>query len=155
MSVSRGPLLDAVNAVFERLMTKKSADISYDESHKLKFNADYPPHEGEECFTGAPVELHLLPEKVDLSDAPANGEYRLQIRDGDVLSPELEASEPLKNQCSHFLDCVASGAKPMTNGRDGERVVRVLEAVDRSLSLNGAPVEVMEEAYDGRWEKSA
>jgi predicted dehydrogenase len=88
-------------------------------------------------------------------EAPANGDYRLQIRDGDVLSPELEASEPLKNQCSHFLDCVASGAQPMTNGRDGERVVRVLEAVDRSLSLNGAPVEVMEEAYDGRWKKSA
>jgi ATP-dependent helicase/nuclease subunit A len=70
---SRGPLLDTVNAVFERLMTRKSADISYDESQKLKANAEYPPHVGDDCFTGAPVELHLLPAKVDLSDASDNG----------------------------------------------------------------------------------
>ena len=76
------------------------------------------------------------------------GEYHLQIRDGDILSPRLEVSEPLKNQCRHFLDSVRSGTHPLTSGREGEAVVRVLEAVDRSLHLNGAPVEVMQHAYN-------
>jgi predicted dehydrogenase len=70
------------------------------------------------------------------------GEYRLQIRDGDIVSPKLEVSEPLKNQCRHFLECVSCGTPSITNGRAGEEVVRVLEAVDRSLSLRGVPVEV-------------
>jgi hypothetical protein len=70
------------------------------------------------------------------------GEYHLQIRDGDIVSPRLEVSEPMKNQCRHFLECVSAGARPRSNGRDGENVVRVLEAVDRSIALKGAPVEV-------------
>src|SRR5436189_3717216 len=74
------------------------------------------------------------------------GEHRLQIRDGDIVSPKLEISEPLKNQCRHFVDCITSGATPMTSGRDGELVVRVLQAVDRSLTLHGTPVEVVKDA---------
>jgi predicted dehydrogenase len=70
------------------------------------------------------------------------GEYHFQIRDGDIVSPRLEVSEPMKNQCKHFLECVSSGVAPKTNGHDGENVVRVLEAVDRSLELKGAPVEI-------------
>jgi len=73
------------------------------------------------------------------------GEHRLQIRDGDIVSPKLEISEPLKNQCRHFVECVVSGKTPLTSGRDGERVVRVLEAVDRSLRLHGAPVELTQD----------
>jgi predicted dehydrogenase len=79
------------------------------------------------------------------------GEHRLQIRDGDIVSPRLEVSEPLKNQCRHFVECVTSGVTPVTSGRDGECVVRVLEAIDRSLSLRGAPVAVVEDAcYEHR-----
>jgi predicted dehydrogenase len=83
------------------------------------------------------------------------GEYQLQIRDGDIVSPKLEVAEPLKNECRHFVECVTTGATPMTNGRDGERVVRVLEAVDRSLKLNGAPVEVMKDVCDEHWMQTA
>ena len=79
------------------------------------------------------------------------GEYHFQIRDGDILSPRIEVSEPLKNQCRHFLDCVTHGTLPLTNGEAGEGVVRVLEAVDRSLRLKGAPVEV---AANGRYAAS-
>jgi predicted dehydrogenase len=91
------------------------------------------------------------------------GEYRLQIRDGDIVSPRLEVSEPLKNQCRHFLECVTSGSAPITSARDGEQVVKVLEAIDRSLQLKGAPVEVlpaetmevMKGARYERWPQSA
>jgi len=83
------------------------------------------------------------------------GDYRLQIRDGDIVSPRLEVSEPLKNQCRHFLECVTSGAAPITSARDGEQVVKVLEAIDRSLQLQGAPVRVMEDAGHEQWKQSA
>jgi predicted dehydrogenase len=83
------------------------------------------------------------------------GEHRLQIRDGDIVSPKLEVSEPLKNQCRHFVECVTAGVTPVTSGRDGERVVRVLEAVDRSLSLRGAPVEVMDDVCFEEGRRSA
>jgi predicted dehydrogenase len=80
------------------------------------------------------------------------GEYQLQIRDGDIISPRIEASEPLKNQCNHFLECVTQGSRPLTDGWGGYAVVRVMEAIDRSLALNGAPVEVehvAEQSHDG------
>jgi predicted dehydrogenase len=77
------------------------------------------------------------------SEPLSYGEYHFQIRDGDILSPRIEVSEPLKNQCRHFLESVSRGTQPLTGGREGEEVVRVLEAVDRSLALKGAPVEVL------------
>lgn len=62
------------------------------------------------------------------------------MRDGAVVSPKIEASEPLKNQCSHFLDCVAGGGTPLSGGPEGRDVVRVLDAIDRSVARGGAPV---------------
>ena len=40
----------------------------------------------------------------------------------------IDASEPLKNECGHFLDCVASGRRPRTDGEEGLRVLRFLHA---------------------------
>jgi predicted dehydrogenase len=81
------------------------------------------------------------------------GEYHFHIRDGDILSPRIEVGEPLKNQCRHFLECITRGVTPVTSGRDGQEVVRVLEAVDRSMALKGAPVEVVHDQY--YYQKSA
>ncbi len=74
---------------------------------------------------------------------PTNyGEYRFQIRDGDILSPRVEIGEPLKNQCRHFLECITKKVRPLTGGREGLEVVQVLQAVDRSIALGGARVEI-------------
>ncbi len=77
------------------------------------------------------------------AEAPTYGEYHFLMRDGDIISPKIEVSEPLKNQCSHFLECVTQGSRPLTGGREGLDVVRVMEAVNRSLERKGAPVEVV------------
>ena len=89
------------------------------------------------------------------SEPASYGEYHVQIRDGDILSPRIEVSEPLKNECRHFLDCVSSGTAPITNGQAGDEVVRVLEAVDRSLKLKGAPVEVARDGSYEQWKRTA
>jgi ATP-dependent helicase/nuclease subunit A len=57
---SRGRLLEAINGVFERLMSKESAGLDYDLSQRLvspKGSRDWPTNQ---CFSGAPIELHLL-----------------------------------------------------------------------------------------------
>jgi predicted dehydrogenase len=77
------------------------------------------------------------------SEPVGYGEYRLQIRDGDIISPKIEISEPLKNQCSHFRDCILNGERPLTSGREGMDVLRVLLAMDQSVANNGAKVEVI------------
>jgi ATP-dependent helicase/nuclease subunit A len=60
---SRAPLLEAINGVFEKLMTAEAADLNYDESQRLKPGQTFPETDNSACFTGAPIELHLLPKE--------------------------------------------------------------------------------------------
>jgi predicted dehydrogenase len=77
-----------------------------------------------------------------VSEPLSYGEHQLQIRDGDILSPKVEAAEPLKKQCRHFLECISTGSRPLTGGREGRDVLMVLEAIDESIKLNGSQVMV-------------
>lgn len=70
------------------------------------------------------------------------GEFQLLLRAGDVLIPKVEFTEPLLAECQHFIDCIRTGERPLTDGESGLAVVRVLEAAQRSLSAGGAPVAV-------------
>ena len=64
----------------------------------------------------------------------------IALRFGDVVIPRLQMAEPLKLECQHFSECVRTGQAPRSDGRDGLRVVRVLEAAQASLRQAGAPV---------------
>jgi len=75
-------------------------------------------------------------------EAELDGDYPLQIRDGDIISPRIQASEPLKNQCRHFVQCVLHATRPDTPGEAGEAVVVTMESVARSVEQNGVPVPV-------------
>ncbi len=94
----------------------------------------------------APVTIYEKGVAPGTEDVPTYGEYPLLIRDGDIISPKVAASEPLKNQTRHFLDVMGGRAEPKSDGSFGLRVVEVMEAIDRSLELNGAPVAVGEGA---------
>lgn len=59
---------------------------------------------------------------------------------GDSYIPKINQEEPLKVECQHFLDCIENGTTPITGGRAGLRLVKILEASSLSLKLNGAPV---------------
>jgi len=60
---SRGPLLEAINSVFERLMTADAAEIEYGQGHHLRAGLSFPSAPDVPCFIGAPIELHLLASK--------------------------------------------------------------------------------------------
>ena len=76
-------------------------------------------------------------------EADSFGEFRLLVRDGDIVSPWIETSEPLRNLGTHFLQCITSGTRPLTDGVNGLEVVRVMSAIDESLEQSGAPVKVV------------
>jgi predicted dehydrogenase len=78
------------------------------------------------------------------TDAMAFGED-LTLRFGEIVAPFVAMKEPLSIEVQHFLDCCASGATPRSDGRDGLRVVRVLEAVGESMAAGGAPVNTVVE----------
>ena len=66
---------------------------------------------------------------------------RLQMRDGAIISPVVAPIEPLRAQAGHFLHCIRRGEEPVSDGRVGRDVVRVMVAIDRSLAAHGAPAE--------------
>jgi predicted dehydrogenase len=75
------------------------------------------------------------------SDYNTFAEY-VTLRFGDIVIPYVKVGEPLRLECLHFLDCVRTRKQPLSDGRDGLRVVKVLDAAQRSLGQNGAPVPI-------------
>jgi predicted dehydrogenase len=70
------------------------------------------------------------------------GEFQYKLHSGDIYIPKIDMSEPLRNECAHFVECVQTGATPRTDGQNGLRVVRVLEAAQRSLERGGEAVRL-------------
>jgi predicted dehydrogenase/acetyltransferase-like isoleucine patch superfamily enzyme len=54
-------------------------------------------------------------------------------RKADGVAVELDKTEPLKAECRHFLECVSGGYAPRTDGREGMRVLSVLERASKAL----------------------
>ena len=63
--------------------------------------------------------------------------FRASVREGDITIPKVPLGEPLKAECDHFLECIETGAKPLTGGAEGLAVVRALEALQRSARGRG------------------
>jgi predicted dehydrogenase len=71
--------------------------------------------------------------------------YRL----GDMWSPQLDITEALRQEIVHFAECVEAGQAPITDGKAGRRVVRILEAATQSLAARGQLVTLEpEEGFD-------
>ena len=59
-----------------------------------------------------------------------------------MWAPQVSLTEGLHVEAQHFLDCIRRGARPMTDGEAGLRVIRILEAATESLAERGRPVEL-------------
>jgi len=66
----------------------------------------------------------------------------VEYRTGDILIPRLEKTEALASECGHFVQVASGSAASISDGRLGLEVVRVLEAAQQSIRLNGCPIEV-------------
>jgi predicted dehydrogenase len=62
------------------------------------------------------------------------GSFRTQIRNGDVIIPNLGGGEPLATECAHFIDCILGRCSLINDAKGALRVLRALEASDISLA---------------------
>lgn len=92
-----------------------------------------------------PVRIYDKGIRDDISTpgwADTFGSFRSSIREGSITIPRVALGEPLLAECEHFIECVSTGSTPVASGPVGADVVRTLAAITRSMSLNGAEVEV-------------
>ena len=72
-------------------------------------------------------------------DADPESKYKMLVtyRYGDMWAPRLDDTEALLTEGQHFIDCIRKGDQPLTGGDAGLRVVRTLEAAERSMRDEG------------------
>jgi len=95
-------------------------------------------------------------EKIRIFDARVDrpphydtfAEFQYAYHYGDVHVPYIKQEEPLKTECQHFLDCINQGTTPLTDGKQGLELVRILEASSASLKQGGASVN-LSDCQDG------
>lgn len=93
--------------------------------------------------------LRLYPHRIDWDHGqpvPIKADYE---------NPDVPEGEPLKGECAHFLHCAATGATPITDGREGLSVLRVLNASQASLEAEGCAVKLGMTEASGAKESSA
>ena len=81
-----------------------------------------------------PTEKIRVFEKRAMISGSANGAIdAITVQHGDILSPNVPNGEPLAIEVAHFIDSILNNTTPRSDGHDGLRVVRILEAVDQKL----------------------
>lgn len=66
----------------------------------------------------------------------------VDYRTGDMAAPKLDNIEALHAEADHFISCVCDRTQPLVNGQAGLRVVRILEATQKSIRSNGRRIEI-------------
>ena len=69
-------------------------------------------------------------------------EFHYAYHYGDTYCPYIKQDEPLKTECQHFIQCILEGIVPLTSGRAGLEVVKILEASSASLKKAGGPINI-------------
>ena len=88
--------------------------------------------------------VRIFDSGVQLRDPETFGEYRLTYRTGAIVSPPIDATEPLALELRDFCDAIQTGSTPRSSALLGLEVVRMVEAVDRSLADSGARISLGE-----------
>lgn len=80
---------------------------------------------------------------VTLSSSP-EAVYQLLVsyRSGDMWAPKLDQTEGLQTEARHFVECIENQTRPETDGHAGLRVLRILEAAEKSMGARGQIVEI-------------
>lgn len=73
-------------------------------------------------------------------DPEARRGVLIGYRTGDVWSPHLDSAEPLQVMVRHFAACIRDDKTPITNGQAGLRVIRMLDAAQRSIKAQGGRI---------------
>jgi predicted dehydrogenase len=87
--------------------------------------------------------IKVYDKGISLNPSPENVHQMLiGYRTGDMWAPQLAVTEALAVEAAHFVECVVSAARPITDGESGLRVVRLLESATESMAGKGRLVEL-------------
>jgi predicted dehydrogenase len=89
---------------------------------------------------GAPEPIRLFDHGVVYEDPETFGEYHLSYLTGDVVSPQIDSSEPLELELADFAHAIRTGASPRASGALARDVVAIVQAAQRSFEAGGAAV---------------
>jgi predicted dehydrogenase len=81
--------------------------------------------------------IKVYDKGVDITSGQGVYDLLVSYRSGDIYSPKVEQTEALKIELNYFVDCILKNEAPMNDGAAGLRVVRLLEAAERSLNEQG------------------
>ncbi len=99
---------------------------------------------------GTPEPVRVFDSGVVYRDPETFGEYHLSYRAGDIVSPRIEAAEPLALQLGDLLRAIRSGDRLESHTELARSVVRVVEAADSSLRLGGRELSLEPVPADDR-----
>ncbi len=77
-----------------------------------------------------------------IADREQSTALRVGYRTGDMWSPQLPSTEALRLLVDHFIDCIETGERPLTDGRVGHDIVELLELATHSIKQGGRPISV-------------
>ena len=98
----------------------------------------------------SPEQVRVFDMGVNIKEPQTFGEHHLSYRSGDILTPRLEVTEPLRMELEDFTNCIRDGRQPRSTAEIGLDVMHLVEASERSLACNGVPVHVDPSADERR-----
>ena len=81
--------------------------------------------------------IKVYDKGVEMEDGQGVYDLLVSYRSGDVWSPKCDQTEALKVELGYFVDCIINDTVPVNDGMAGLRIVRVLDAAERSLQQRG------------------
>src|SRR3989442_13567986 len=86
--------------------------------------------------------IKVYDKGVQMSNSQDLYELLVSYRSGDMWAPRVDQAEALRVELAYFIECVTKGQIPLNDGAAGLRVVKLLEAADRSLKERGKAVQL-------------
>jgi predicted dehydrogenase len=90
----------------------------------------------------ADEKIRVYDKGVEMSSGNGIRDLLVSYRSGDMWAPKLEQTEALRVELDYFASCILSGSTPINDGLAGLRVVRMLEAAERSIKKRGELVRL-------------
>ena len=69
-------------------------------------------------------------------------EFHYSYKYGDIVIPKINGAEPIRTELNHFIDSITNDEEPISGGRNGLHVVKILEGAQKSLKNNYMPINL-------------
>jgi len=90
----------------------------------------------------ADEKIKVYDKGVNIKNGESVYDLLVSYRSGDMWAPKVDQAEALAAEVGYFVDCISRNQKPFNDGAAGLRIVKMLEAADRSLQGRGRAVEL-------------